>query len=510
MRGRGGSRRPVPGDLVAGVSVALLAIPQSMAYAELAGLPAHHGLYAAALPPIAAACFASSRYLQTGPVALTSLLTLGALAPLAARGSTHYVELAALLALVVGVRRVGLGLLRAGVVAFLMSEPVLRGFTSAAAVLIVCSQLPSALGVEAPVDGVLAGAWWGIRHVELWDAPSVLLAALTVAIIFGARRLHPLVPGVLLATAIGIAYSQMVDYSGPTLGVIPDRLPPVGFDFAWSGLRSLILPGIVIALVGFAEPAAISRTLAARDRESWNPDREFVSQGVANVVSGLASGFPVGGSFSRSNLNRMAGAKTRWSGAVTGAAVIFFLPFAPVLSPLPRAVLSAIVIAAGAGLIRVQSLRGLWRFSPPQALVAYVTFALTLGLAPHIEQAILLGVLLSVAVHLWRELTPTVRSWTEGKSLHLEPQGVLWFGSAPSVETAFLKAISQHDGLDRVVIHLGGLGRLDLTGALTLGQLLDDAAAAGLDAQLVEVPPHAARILGSCLGWKSEGTAPTA
>jgi SulP family sulfate permease len=162
------------------------------------------------------------------------------------------------------------------------------------------------------------------------------------------------------------------------------------------------------------------------------------------------------------------------------------------------------VIAAVIGLLRFRALAKLWKLSRPQALVAYATFALTLGLAPHIEQAIMLGVLLSVAVHLWRELKPNVRSWTEGSSLHLEPQGVLWFGSASAVEAAFLKALSQRDTLDRVVVHLGGIGRLDLTGALTLRRLLDDAAAAGIEAEIVDVPPHAVRILGSCLGWKSQ------
>ena len=148
------------GDIVAGLSVALIGIPQSMAVADLAGLPAQYGLYAAALPPIAAAIFVSSRYLQTGPVALTALLTFGALAPLAVAGTDHYIQMAALLALVVGLTRVALGLIRAGVVAYLLSEPVLLGFTSGAALLIISSQLPGALGVVAPVSGVLARAAW--------------------------------------------------------------------------------------------------------------------------------------------------------------------------------------------------------------------------------------------------------------------------------------------------------------------------------------------------------------
>ncbi len=492
------------GDVIAGVSVALIGIPQAMAYAELAGLPAHHGLYAAALPPLAAAFFASSRYLQTGPVAVTSLLTLGALSPLVATGSARYVAMAALLALVVGLARVALGFLRAGAVAFLLSEPVLMGFTTGAALLIIFSQLPGALGVVAPLEGVVGRAFWAMRHVEAWEVASLGLAAMTVLLIVGSRRVHPLVPGVLLATLVGLGYSLVAGYEGPRLGTVPTGLPPIELGLPWSTLPLLIVPGIVIALVGFAEPASIARTFAAQERQPWNPSREFVSQGVANLVSGISGGFPVGGSFSRSSLNRLAGAKTRWSGAVKGLAVLLFLPFAFVLSPLPRAVLSAIVIAAVLNLVRLRALAGLWRLSKPQAVVAWFTFLMTLGLAPRVDQAVLLGILFAGVVHFWRELTPTVRSWTDEDTLHLEPRGVLWFGSAPGVESAVVDLLSKHTGLERVVIHMGGLGRVDLTGALTLKRLLGDMSAAGIEAELADVPPHAFRILGRCLGWRPD------
>lgn len=490
------------GDVIAGVSVALVGIPQALAYAKLAGLPAYHGLYAAALPPLAAAFFASSRYLQTGPVALTALLTLGALSPLVATGSPRYIAMAALLALVVGLARLVLGLLRAGFVAFLLSEPVLLGFTTGAALLIIVSQLSGALGVAAPVEGVLAQAFWAVRHPEAWEVASLGLTIATVALILGSRRVHPLVPGVLLATLLGLAYSLIADYQGPQLTDIPVGLPPLDLSFPWSTLPLLIVPGVVIALVGFAEPASIARTFATLDRQPWNPSREFVSQGVANLVSGLSGGFPVGGSFARSSLNRLAGAKTRWSGAITGLVVLLFLPFAFVLSPLPRAVLSAIVIGAVLNLVRLRALTGLWRLSKPQAVVAWFTFVMTLVLAPRVDQAVLLGILLAGVVHFWRELSPTVRSWTDEDTLHLEPRGVLWFGSAPGVESAVVELLSKHTGLERVVIHMGGLGRVDLTGALTLKRLLGDMSAAGIEAELADVPPHAFRILGRCLGWE--------
>ena len=173
MTGNTWEPRPPPtriggSDVLAGLSVALLLIPQSMAYAELAGLPPHIGLFAAILPPILASLVASSPYLQTGPVALTSILTLGGLTELAEPGSVDYMELAALLALIVGLTRLTLGLFRLGVVAYLMSEPVISGFTAAAAILILSSQLPKALGVEAPDGSVLEQAWWSLTSPGNW------------------------------------------------------------------------------------------------------------------------------------------------------------------------------------------------------------------------------------------------------------------------------------------------------------------------------------------------------
>jgi SulP family sulfate permease len=473
-----------------------------MAYAELAGLPAHYGLYAAALPPIVAAFFASSPYLQTGPVALTSLLTLGALSPLAAPGSEMFVALAALLALVVGLARVIVGLVKEGRISYLMSRPVLQGFTIAAALLIVASQLPGALGVTTAVEGVIPRAWWALAHPESWEMASVVLAGLTGLLILGGRRIHPLVPGVLFATLIGIGYSVATGYTGPTVGEVPAGLPPLPRNIPWSQLPMLIIPGGVIALVGFAEAASISRTFAVMDRRPWDPDREFISQGVANLAAGLSSGFPVGGSFSRSSLNHLAGARSRWSGAITGTAVLLFLPVAGILAPLPRAVLSGIVIAAVLGLIRMKQMAGLWRLSKPQALAAWTTFALTLILAPRIDIAVLIGILLALGIHAWREMKVRCDSWIEDTTFHLAPRGVLWFGSAPQMQRSFMHELEEGHELDRIVLHLGGLGRIDLSGAMMLREFREEMAAGDIEVEVAGVPYHARRILRRTLDWE--------
>ena len=488
-------------DLVAGTSVALILIPQSMAYAELAGLPAHYGLYAAALPPIGAAIFASSPYLHTGPVALTALLTFGALIPMAPRGSAEYVGLAALLALVVGAARLLIGLLRAGGVAYLMSQPVIQGFTSAAAILIVLSQVPTAVGVIGPGEGVVGQALWALTHPGQWQASSIGFAAMAMVVIMGARRINPSLPGVLFATTLALVISTTTQYGGSVLGEIPARGIPGAQGLPWLQLPSLLIPGLVIAVVGFAETTSISQTFAAQDRKLWDPNREFVSQGMANVISGLSGGFPVEGSFSRSSLNRSAGARTRWSGAASGVAVLIFLPFASVLAPLPRAVLAAIVITAVATLVRVGDLIRIWRFSRLQAMVGWTTFVLTLLLVPRVEEAILVGVVLSLAVHLWRERKMRLSQWTTDGALHLAPRGVLWFGSAPILEKAVARAFVEVGDLRAVVFHLDGVGRLDFTGALLIERIMQQALDAGLETRFDGIPPHAEKLMQRVFDW---------
>ncbi len=453
-------------------------------------MPAYRGLYAAAIPPIFAAFFASSPYLATGPTALTALLTAGALTSIALPASAEYVLLGILLALIVGAIRVAVGMLRAGGLAYLVSQPVVIGFTSGAAVLIMASQLPSVLGVKPPTADVLPAALWVLTHPEHWRAASLLLSAITLALVFGSRKINPLIPGVLLATVAGIAYVRVLGYDAPVIGAIPLEVPTLSLNLPWASLPALFIPGLMIAIIGFVESSSIARTYAALDRKMWNPNREFISQGVANIGSAIAGGFPVDGSFSRSALNRMAGARTRWSGLVAGVAALAFLPFAFVLESLPKAVLGAIVIGAVASLIRWRPFLEFWRLAKLQFLTAGAAFALTLALSPRIEQAALISILISIGIHLWRELRLDVQIWTEGDELHFKPYGVLWFATAARLEEFFLARLGQSDAR-RLVLHLGGLGRIDVTGALILRELIRDAKKAGLVVELRDVPPHA-------------------
>ncbi|MGH8999569.1 MAG: SulP family inorganic anion transporter [Acidimicrobiia bacterium] len=493
-------RGPRAGDLFAGVTVALVLIPQSIVFAELVGVPPERGLYVAAFATMAAAPFASSPFLQTGPVGITALLSLGAAADVAVFGTDDYVSTLTLLAFVVGVARLGIGLARLGGVAYLMSQPVLAGFTPAAAVVLIATQVPAVLGAEDTEGGIVTAAASALVHPGQWRAASIVLAGGALVLMVGGRRLHPLFPGVLLAVALGVVLTETGAFDGSTIGAVDAGLPALDLDLPWDHAAELVLPGVVIAIVGFAEASTIARTYAAADRTPWNANREFVSQGVANVAAGLVGGFPVGGSLSRSALNRYAGARTRWAGGVTGLTVLAFFPFTSVLEGLPRAVLGAVIIGAVAGLVRLAPIVELRRYSRMQFWVAVSTFVMTLALAPRVQLAVLIGVVVAVAAHLRREVLLSVPKWTEGATLHIKPRGVLYFASVPGLERTFLNLLAQHPDAERLVVHLDGLGRMDVTGALALKALLDDARLAGIDASLGDVPPHVAKIVERVLG----------
>lgn len=492
--------RPTRGDLIAGISVALVLVPQSLAYAELAGVPPVHGLYAAAAAPVFAAFVGSSPYLQTGPVALTSLLTFGALAPLADEGTATFASYAALLALLVGVVRLVLGLMRWGAVAYLMSLPVVTGFTVAAAVLIISSQIPGLVDVDSGALSPIVAAGEVLVRPGEWSLVAAGIGLATVAVVVLGRRISALFPWMLLVTIAGLVLSGAGIVRVAGVGEIPAGLPALALDLPWHALPDLALPALVIAVVGFAEPASIARKYAAEDHKPWNPHLEFVGQGLANLGAGLFGGYPAGGSFSRSALGKLAGARTRWSGAITGVVVLAVLPFVSVLSALPRAVLAGLVIVAAVSLVDVAAFREYWQHSRAQFLVAVPTFAATLLSAPRVERGLFVGVGLALAVHLWREARLDVDAWREDGTLHVRPEGVLYFGSAPALESRLRALLAEHPDAHTIAIDLHRLGRLDLTGLYVLRGVAEQIRDAGATVEFCEVPPHARERAQSVLG----------
>lgn len=496
--------RPSKRDIVAGVSVALVLLPQSIAYAVLAGMPPAAGLAAAVVATTAAAPFVSSPYLQTGPVAITALLTFGALASLARPGDPEYIALAALLALLVGAVRLVIGASSTGVIAYLMSQPVLAGFMPAAAIVISESQLPAVLGVD--VDGRGPSAILpALVDVGAWDLHAVGLAVLSAVVMVTTRRLHPLFPSVLAAVLVGLVAAIATGFDGALIGEIPAAVPTITLDLPWSQAPHLLVGAVVIALVGFAEASAISRTFARETRTRWNADREFVSQGVANLATGLVGAFPVGGSFSRSAVARSAGARTAWSGAISGVVVLGAMPFVGVVERLPSAVLAAIIIAAVAKLADPRELWGLRTLSRQQFSIGAITFVLSLALAPQIQYGVLIGVVLSVGAHLRRELSVATPSWLEGDTLHVRPLGVLFFGSGHRLNEQVDDLIAEHQEVTRVVLHMDRLGRVDVTGAMELQHVLDDVHEQGLAISIVDLTPTGKSIVGRVLCGEKYG-----
>ncbi len=448
--------RPTVTDVIAGISVALVLIPQSLAYAQISEMPVVVGLFAASLPLIGFSLFASSPYLQTGPVALTSLLTLAALQGAGfSSDNPEWVRLGALLALIVGVCRLALGLARLGWLAFLIAEPVRMGFTSAAAIVIMSSQLPKTLGTSltAPQGSTIGQAAWSIGNPGRWSIGDLVLATVTLVVMLGGRRLHRLFPGVAVAVVVGLAYATVSDGGVLTVGdttPIPQGFPTLSLALPWSEVSTLALGGLIIALVGFAEPASIARLFAKQDGSVWDANREFASSGFANLISSVSGAVPVGGSFSRSSINRLAGAKTRWSGGITGLVVFAFLPVASVLDRLPLAVLGAIVVGAVVGLVQPRALLGLWRRSRLEAALAWLTFVVTLVVTPAVHWAVLVGIGATVIAHVVRPFTLRPAPSSNGR-VAVRSDGLLWLGSYRSFERQLRAAVEENPSADVIV-----------------------------------------------------------
>jgi SulP family sulfate permease len=405
-----------------------------------------------------------------------------------------------LLALIVGVVRVFLGLINAGVLAYLMSQPVLMGFSSAAAILIVSSQFELIFGLPGTDGPLLGRAAYALARPGEWSIQAIGLSIATAVIVVGGRRIHRLFPGVLAAVVVGVFVNRWFNLPVESLGEISGRLPTLQLDFSLENIRELIVPGGVIALVGFAEPAAIARTMATQDRQFWDPDREFISQGVANITSGLSGSYPVGGSFSRSSVAKLAGAQTRFAGMFSGIIVFALLPFANVLSTLPKAVLGAIVIVATVRLVKVISLVKLIRVTWGQSIVAWGTFISTLALAPRVDLGLITGIVLATAIHLRRESRIGLQSTVENKTLKIAPSGVLYFGSAPALSQALMKQLASYQDIEAVIVDLGMLGRVDYTGVQELRRFAAECEVAGLTFKIRNIPDHAMGTMTRCLG----------
>ncbi len=402
-------------DTLAGLSVALVLVPQSMAYAQLAGLAPQHGLYAAFLPGMVAALCGSSRQLATGPVAIVSLMSAAAIAELAPPTPAAFASWSVALALLVGALQLALGALRLGVLVELIGHPVVMGFTHAAALIIASSQLAKLFGADSSTaladDGHPLAVWSSLATLAAGAHPPTL--AMGAAALLGMlllNRCAPHLPAVLIAAAATLLASRWLDYAaagGAVVGAVPAGLPEMALpELGTAPLPQLLVPALTIALIGFVEAISIARVTAAERGDRLDANRELIGQGLANASAALSGGYTVSGSFSRTAVNHAAGARTGFSSLVAGLAVgATLLWLTPQLYHLPQATLAAIIIVAVLKLIQPRAFVASWRARRGDALVAAATLAATLISAPQLGYGLLLGVLLHAALQLWRSAT---------------------------------------------------------------------------------------------------------
>ncbi|MEX2530707.1 MAG: solute carrier family 26 protein [Gemmatimonadota bacterium] len=401
----GYSRDDLRSDLAAGLTVGVMLIPQGMAYALIAGMPPIYGLYASLAPLAVYALLGTSRQLAVGPVAIVSLLVAAGVAPLAQGDPERYIQLALLLALMVGGIQLLMGVFRFGFLTNFLSHPVLAGFTSAAAIVIGMSQLRHLLGMNLPgshhvheVLGAVAAGIGDIRPVTL----AIGVAA--IGILWGLRRWNPAFPGALLAVAgfTLLAWAGGLEERGvAVVGSVPGGLPTPSLPaLDPSAMLELLPVALTIAVVGFMESIAVAKIYATRRRYTVNPDRELVALGAANLVGAFFRAFPTTGGFSRTAVNDQAGARTTLASLFSAVVIAVTLLFLTGLfHHLPNAVLAAVVMVAVAGLVDWREAVHLWHTDRRDLAMMAVTFLATLALG--IEAGILAGVLVSLVALLY-------------------------------------------------------------------------------------------------------------
>ncbi|MEH6564374.1 MAG: SulP family inorganic anion transporter [Halopseudomonas sp.] len=491
-------------DVIAGLTVGLVLIPQALAYAQLAGMPAVTGLYAALLPGVVGALFGSSALLAVDPVALSSLLTFAALQPLAVPASNEWVTLAIWLAIYSGLFQFLLGAFRLGVLANLVSNAVIKGFVTAAAIIIALSQLPALLGQTH-----LWGLGWSSLPLQGWlDLEAALSAAAVglgaVAALLACKHYLPRLPGIMLVCLGALMLSQYLGFAergGAVVGEIVGGLPQPSLPATLSletHLR-LLLPALVIALLSFTEAMASCRTVARATHEPWSTNQELLGQGLAKIASGLCGSFPVSGSFSRTALNVYSGARTRCATLVASTVVLCCLiGFTGILYHLPKAVLAAIIIVPVWRLIDLKGIRRLLHDNPRDGLVALATLITTLLSGPHLYWGVIVGLALSLSLFLARHVAPRIVEVSlhesgalrdrhlydlppiAGHVLAVRMDASLTYLTAPVLEAYIRRRLGADHAITSVLVCASALNQIDSTGLDTLRDLHQLLAAQGI------------------------------
>jgi len=490
-------------DLSAGLTVGVLLVPQSMAYASLAGLPPITGLYAAMASLVVYALVGSSSHLSYGPVALVALLTAAAVGPLSDGDPERFALLAGMLALIVGILHIVLGALRAGAVVDLIAHPVIIGFTAAAGLVIGLTQARDLLGAdiirsERTVDAIVAI----VNGFPTLHPLTLLIGLGSVAALLVLRRFQTGIPPAFVVVVVGILLTVSLgleDRGVRVVGEIPAGLPRATLPLvSLDDLLALLPLAGVIALVSFAESIAIGKSIAGRTRETLQSDRELVASGTANIAAGMFGGFPVAGSFSRSFLMYTSRGRTPASGLFAALLVALTLTLlTPVLEPLPRPILASIVIVTVVGLIDVKEAQRVARIDRRDGIVLWVTFGATLLFG--IEAGLAMGVGVNLLTHVLGGIQPelVVLGRIPGtnefrnadrqacilpeEGLILRLDGPLDFLSARAFGTRVRRLIANQPGVEWIVLNCAAITRLDSTGLHVLTDLREQMREAAID-----------------------------
>jgi len=526
-------------DILAGTTVAFVIIPQSMAYAQLAGLGPQYGLYASFLPVLIGALMGSSRQLSTGPVAVVSLLTAAALGEIVTDPSSYAVY-AALLALIVGVFQFSLGILRLGFVINFLSHPVVTGFTNAAAIIIGASQLPKVFGIRVissndtdwesacqpltiieRIESVDVNGLHAICNADqsyqtiarLLEAavfhthlPTLAMAISGVLGIVLFQRFFPRLPAILSVAVLSTVASFLMDFQamGGAIvssinidGLFSFKVPR--FDF--NAVGTLFIYAITISLIGFMEAISVAKSMAATTKQRLDVNQELIGQGLSNVTSSFFQGYSVSGSFSRSAVNLTAGAVTGFSSVVTAIIVgLTIVWLTPLLYHLPQATLAAIILMAVVNLVHFSPLRHAWKVEKHDGLVGLLTFVMTLTFAPHLENGIAFGIILSLGLFLYRTMEPNftelsvehgsiIASRFADESVEASQSvkvakwsGSLYFANAAYFETKLLELIAKNnDELQYVIVDVASIVQVDASGEQVLSNLVESCSSSGVE-----------------------------
>ncbi|MGB7319642.1 MAG: sulfate permease [Planktotalea sp.] len=414
-------------DLMAAFIVTIMLIPQSLAYALLAGLPPEAGLYASIVPIMLYAVFGTSRALAVGPVAVVSLMTAAALSNIVEQGTMGYAVAALSLAGLSGVILLAMGLFRLGFVANFLSHPVIAGFITASGIIIAASQLKHILGIDAHGHNLLDLVISLVKHLPEINWITAIIGIAATGFLFWVRKgLKPLLEGLgLNATLTGVAVKAgpvavvvvttlvvwlfgLSEHGVKIVGAVPQSLPPLTFpSLSPSLIGQLLVPAILISLIGFVESISVAQTLAAKKRQRIDPDQELIGLGAANIGASLTGGFPVTGGFSRSVVNFDAGAETPAAGAFTAVGLAFAaLALTPLIFFLPKATLAATIIVAVLSLVDFSILKRAWGYSKADFAAVSATILLTLAFG--VEAGVSAGVGLSILLHLYKSSKPHI------------------------------------------------------------------------------------------------------